>query len=334
MNLAIYHSIALASPYLRPKIQFNKTAKAYKTKLGHLKDLERIMQVVIHAGAHITDEDRLVRALIANRDLLEANGTNIPHPNSYRKLMRDVIQGALHSGGTSEDARDVLLDVILKGDATDRLVLSNPGFFGTPKMAVSAGSLYGATEQRLHILKNIFHQDEMELFIAICNPATFLPAVYKKTPHTSFDEFMRHVDPRVIRWSEMIARVRESFGDLSITVWCNEDLPLIWSQVLREMAGLDPAMKIEGEYDLLSEIMTDAGFKRFNSYIQSHPDMSEIQKRRVISAFLDKFAKDDAIEEELDIPGWTDELIDDLTEIYDDDLYVIQRIPGINVITP
>lgn len=292
------------------------------------------MQVVIHAGAHITDEDRLVKTLITNRDILAANGTNIPHPSAYRKLMRDVMQSAQHSGGTSDDARDVLLDVILKGDAKDRLFLSNPGFFGTPKMAVSAGSLYGATEQRLHILQNIFQQDDMELFLAICNPATFLPAVYKKTPYTSFDEYMRHVDPRVVRWSEMITRVREQFPEMPITVWCNEDLPLIWSQVLREMAGLDPAVSIEGEYGLLSEIMTDEGFKRFKSYTRSHPGMSEIQKRRVISAFLDKFAKEDAIEEELDMPGWTDALIDELTDIYDEDLYVIQRIPGINLITP
>ena len=62
--------------------------------------------------------------------------------------------------------------------------------------------------------------------------------------------------------------------------------------------------------------------------------MSEIQKRRVIAAFLDKFAQEDAIEEELDMPGWSEELIDQLTEIYDDDLYAIQRIPGINLITP
>ena len=99
------------------------------------------MQVVIHAGAHITDEDRLVNTLITNRDLLAKNGTNIPHPKAYRKLIREVMQTAQHSGGTSDEARDVLLDAILKGEAQDRLVLSNPGFFGTPKMAISTGTL-------------------------------------------------------------------------------------------------------------------------------------------------------------------------------------------------
>ncbi|QGX98473.1 hypothetical protein EI983_09340 [Roseovarius faecimaris] len=291
------------------------------------------MQVVLHAGAHITDEDRLVNTLIANRDMLGEFGTNVPHPTTYRKLIRDVFQTAQHTGlGT--DVRDVILDTILKGDAMDRVILSNPGLFGTPKMAISAGSLYAATEQRLEILTGIFNHDALELYLAICNPATFLPAVYQKTPYTSFDEFMRHVDPRSVRWSDMLTRVREAFPDLPITVWCNEDLPLIWAQVLREMAGIDPTVEIEGEFALLNEIMTPAGLKRFDAYIASHPGMSEIQKRRVIAAFLDKFAKDEAIEEELDIPGWTEDLIDQLTEIYDEDLYAIQRIPGINLITP
>ena len=291
------------------------------------------MQVVIHAGAHITDEDRLIGCLVRNRDLLAEQGINVPAPTSYRKLIRDVLQAA-HNTGITEQTRDILMDTILKGEARDRLILSNQGFFGTPKMAVSSGKLYGATEQRLGFFRQIFNTDQIELFIAICNPATFLPSVYRHTPFDSFDAFMRGADPRIVRWSEMIGRVREAQPDLPITVWCNEDLPLLWSQVIREMAGLAPTDSFEGEFDFLKEIMTEAGMTRFLSYMASHPDMSEIQKRRVIAAFLDKFAREDAIEQELDLPGWSDALIDELTALYDDDLYTIQKIPGITLITP
>jgi hypothetical protein len=62
--------------------------------------------------------------------------------------------------------------------------------------------------------------------------------------------------------------------------------------------------------------------------------MNETQKRRVIAAFLDKFAVEDAIEEELDVPGWTDDFIEHLSTAYDDDLADIQRIPLVNLITP
>ena len=59
-----------------------------------------------------------------------------------------------------------------------------------------------------------------------------------------------------------------------------------------------------------------------------------MQKRRVIAAFLDKFALDEEIEEELDMPGWTEELVAELTEVYDEDVLAIQRIPGVTVLTP
>lgn len=100
------------------------------------------------------------------------------------------------------------------------------------------------------------------------------------------------------------------------------------------MAGLDPNASFKGEFALLEEIMTSAGMKRFETYLASHPGMTETQKRRVISAFLDKFVKDEEIEEELDLPGWTEELVETLSEAYDEDVYEIERIRGVNFIAP
>jgi len=291
------------------------------------------MQVVLHAGAHMTDEDRLVKCLGDNSAMLSDRGTAIPHPATYRKLIRDTLQEAQH-GGLSPDAGEVLLDSILEDDTADRVILSNPGLFGTPKMAASSGVFYGAANLRLKTLGQIFHKDQLELFIAIRDPATFLPAIYRDTPFNTFEDFLRGSDPIAFRWSELIGRIRTSCPDLPITVWCNEDTPLIWAEVIRELAALDPTTGFEGEFALLSDIMTETGMKRFHTYLASHPGMNETQKRRVIAAFLDKFADEDAIEEELDVPGWTDDFIDQLSTIYDDDLAETQRIPAVNLITP
>ncbi len=74
--------------------------------------------------------------------------------------------------------------------------------------------------------------------------------------------------------------------------------------------------------------------QRFAAYLKSHPDMTEIQKRRVISAFLDKFALEEEIEDELDLAGWTKDLMDDMTDVYDEDMLELQRIPGVTLIAP
>ncbi|MFC3118155.1 hypothetical protein ACFOHS_07615 [Jhaorihella thermophila] len=62
--------------------------------------------------------------------------------------------------------------------------------------------------------------------------------------------------------------------------------------------------------------------------------MTEVHRRRVLAAFLDKYAREDAVEEELDLAGWTGSWWRELTEDYDDDVARIQHIPGVNLIAP
>ena len=289
------------------------------------------MQVVIHAGAHFTDEDRLINCLTANQNRLSEIGTDVPAPDAYRKLLRDILNTATKTG-VSNEARDVVLEAVSHDPGSDRLVLSNQGFFGTPKMAVGQGQLYPAAEIRLEAFRQIFAQDQLELFLALRNPATYLPALFARSRMDSVADFLNGHEPAAFRWSECVGRIRAAFPDMPITIWCNEDSPLIWAQIVREMGGLDPTAEFDGEFSLLSEIMTAAGMKRFRSYLDSHPGMTEVQKRRVIAAFLDKFVREDEIEEELDLPGWTEDLVDQLSDLYDEDIFDVQRVPGINMI--
>jgi hypothetical protein len=43
---------------------------------------------------------------------------------------------------------------------------------------------------------------------------------------------------------------------------------------------------------------------------------------------------EDAVESEIDLPGWDDALVDRLSERYEDDLYAIEQIPGVTFIQP
>jgi len=84
----------------------------------------------------------------------------------------------------------------------------------------------------------------------------------------------------------------------------------------------------------LSGIMSKEGMKRFRAYLHRHPDMTEIQKRRVVAAFIDKFALEGALEQELDLPGWNEALINNMSDLYEEDSYKLERMPSINMITP
>ncbi|PKQ11133.1 MAG: hypothetical protein CVT70_15855 [Alphaproteobacteria bacterium HGW-Alphaproteobacteria-1] len=291
------------------------------------------MQVVIHAGAHRTDEDRLVTCLRDNFEVLRARGTLVPAPESYRRPIRELFQTA-QANALPEDARASVLSVTGADEVTARLVLSNHGFFGTPKMTVGSGRFYAAAEMRLAQMRRMFAGDGIELFLALRNPATFLPALLPDTPFATVADLLRGDDPMTLRWSETVARLRAAFPDMALTVWCNEDTPIIWGEVLRKMAGVEAEMPLVGEFALLSEIMTAPGLKRFHDYVASRPGLTEEQKRRVVAAFLDKFADETAIEQELDVPGWDAPLVDRLSALYDADIETIAAMDGVTFIAP
>lgn len=293
------------------------------------------MKIVIHAGAHATDEDRLLKCLLRNADDFRKQGTAIPGPGKYRQLISGTLN-ALSKAPPAEQARDIVLDAICNDDPDkiDRLILSHENLFSVPKIALASDRFYPRAEDRMNNLRRLFRQDDVQLFLAIRNPATWVPAVYDKTPHDDLAEFLNGSDPAYLRWSELIERIQDANPGLPITVWCNEDSPLIWGEIVRAMAGLPSGRKISGAFDLLAQIMSDEGMKRFRSYLASHPVMTEKQKRRVMIAFLDKFALDDAVEEELDLPGWDEGYVDVLTELYEQDVDVIANMSNVTLILP
>lgn len=291
------------------------------------------MQVVIHAGAHMTDEDRLIGCLRDDAVRLARRGIHVPEPESYRRLLRDLMHTAQKSD-LPEDARDSLLAATETPDNTTRLVLANHGFFGTPKMSVGGARFYPAAETRLAMLDQIFAPDEVELFLGLRNPATLLPALVPDTPFSSVTELLRGDNPAHLRWSETVARIRAELPEIPVTVWCNEDTPLVWSEILRAMAGIDESVALSGEFALLPEIMTRAGHQRFLAYIKERPGLTDAQKRRVVTAFLDKFADETAIEEELDVPEWDPGIIETLSALYDEDVSEIAQMDNVRMIEP
>ena len=291
------------------------------------------MQLVLHAGAHFTEEDRLLRCLLNNKGDFSKRGVAVPGPGKYRALLRDTLV-AMVDAPLAPDARDVLMDAILDDESAERVVLSHMFLFGAPRAIVRDGLMYCLAPERMSQIATLFAGDDIELFFAMRNPATFLPALFTQAPQEDMHTFLRGHDPFAIRWSDTLAEIRAAAPDVPITTWCFEDMPLIWAQIIREMGRLDDGEKITGGFDLLSDIMSQEGMQRFRSYLASHAGMSEVQKRRVMAAFLDKFAIEDEIEEELNAPGWTEETVEAMTEIYEQDVLAVARIPGVTVIAP
>lgn len=291
------------------------------------------MQVALHFGAPYTDENRLQLCLGKNRERLAEVGTVIPRPSSYRKNLRPVLHRFRE--GTGDDAlREEFIHAVAGDSHPDRLVFSTDTFLGVPRMTVREDQFYPGYPNRLDSFLQLFDGAEVELYFATCNPATYLQSLAKAHPGEDPDTLIDFSDPMNLRWSDFIARIREIYPHLPMTVWCNEDSPLIWQEIIREIAGVDPTFELEGAFDFLKEIMEKDGFKRFKAFLADRPAMTAVQQKRVIAAFLEKFAREDILEEDIDFPGWTEAHVDRLTEIYDEDVYEIEKLSGVKFLTP
>ncbi|WP_050526672.1 hypothetical protein [Pseudorhodobacter aquimaris] len=290
------------------------------------------MRIVYHLGAHCTDEERLLRCLLKNRDVLAAEGIIVPGPAKYRTLLRDTALTLKGQAAPPETQADILGQITSDAQA-DRMILSWANFLGYAQGALRRG-IYSSGGERMHAFRQIFPEAEAEFHIGIRNPATFVPAVFQKQNGRSYAEFMDGVNVETLRWSTLIQNLRDANPTVPITVWCDEDTPLLWPEVLQAVSGHSAAAKLSDTDDLLTTIMSADGMKRMNAYLEMHPPPNPEQRRRVVSAFLAKFALPQEINVEIEMEGWSDDLVARMTEAYDLDVSRIIAMDGITFLAP
>lgn len=291
------------------------------------------MEIAFHIGANCTDEDRLLKSLLKNNSQFVNYGVKVPGPGKYRRLIRETIQN-LKGAPPAPDTGSILLDAILDDETPRRLVLSNANFICIANRIFDKGVFYDQTESKLRALTALFPDETIDVFIGIRNPATFLPDALHNSKADTLDAFMKGFHPTHMRWSDVVRRIRYAAPNSRLTVWCNEDTPLIWAEVMRAIAGIDASAKITGGYDLLAAIMSPEGMTRFMNYLRTHPPKTVAQKRKIIMAFLDKYAIEDAIEEDIDVPGMSAALVDELSALYDEDVALISQMEDVHFIQP
>lgn len=291
------------------------------------------INIVYHLGAPHTDNEQITWSLRKDAQMLTDKGVMLRRPKEYRPQLKEMIL-ELKGDEPSVVDQEKLLASIIRNQQVDRLIMSDTRFLGVPAWMLYGGGFYKNAAKNTTRIRDLFPDNPCEFFLGISNPANFIPAVFNKQTDKTYEQFVDGVDLATIRWSDVISEIQQENPDCPLTVWCNEDTPIIWPTILREMAGLDPQTPLEGELDVIEKIMSQNGVDLLVKYLEERPNLTEIQRRRIRGIFLEKFYLDDEVEEEIDLPGWTDETIDALTDIYEDDLERIARLPGVHFITP
>lgn len=288
------------------------------------------MEIVYHVGVHGSDQDRLIRTLLRNRDQLWRQGIEIPAPNRYRGVLGEAI-AALKGGIAAPDIQEMLLDAVMDSDQANRVVLSQSAFLSMPNRAVSPAGFYPNSHNRIRGLSNLFPDSTVEFFIGLVHPAKQISELIKMT-RGKYDTIMADVDPHVLSWTPLIMRLLDAAPDRRIVVWAQEDLPFTWPEVLRRIAGVSASTPMLGEDAILSELLSTEAMATLQERINTQPDLDIGTRRELVELALTS-ADTDSMEIDIDLPGWSQDLIDELSETYADDLAKIAALPNLEFIS-
>ncbi|WP_172299812.1 hypothetical protein [Pseudoruegeria sp. HB172150] len=288
---------------------------------------------VYHLGVHCTDDDLLVQSLLQDSARLEERQILVPRPRAYRKLVRDQMHE--NRGNPAPEAEQkVFYDKLLPEAPVERVIFSDADYTTLPRGVFEHRQLYSKAGFRTAWLRYLFPENPCEFFFAMRNPATYLPEVLQRKGMPDYEKFVNGVDPRNMLWSGVIERIQKNNPGCPVTVWCNEDTPLIWPEILRAITGTEANYHMTGDFDLLRGIMKEEGLVKLEHFLSVHPPATAIHRRRIISAFLDKFALEEELEEEIDLPGWTPDFVDEVSATYDADMETIAAMPDVTLIMP
>ncbi|UXU76396.1 MULTISPECIES: hypothetical protein [unclassified Paracoccus (in: a-proteobacteria)] len=291
------------------------------------------MQVVFHCGVHGTDQYRMVKTLLQNRDWLLRNGIEPLTPAKHRELFNEALLSLRGRPATAE-MENVILDAILESDDPRRIIFSTPTFLGKAQRAIAPEGLYVTAGEKMAALANLFPSAEAEFFIALKNPATLVPYVMSQERTGSYDEVMAGVDPLALRWAPAMRRIMAALPGKRIVAWCHEDTSLIWPEVVRRIATMPSDVPLKAGLQVLGDILRPEGIQMIRDELARQDRLTVDSRRAVFTAALEKYALPDQIEVTVDLPGWSQDLVDRISDHYDEDVAQIAALPGIEFLSP
>ena len=291
------------------------------------------MQIAFHIGANCTDEDRLLKSALKNADILLQQGVAVPGPGKYRKLIREAIE-SLDGGSPTDAARDVLLDAIIEDDDIRRLALSNDNFITIPKRIFDHSVFYHQAEKKVRGLHSLFPQDDISLFLGMRNPAGFLQETATRAEVGSLTQYLGVMSPNEVQWSDVIRRIKRAAPHTPLYVWCNEDTPLIWEDLIRLFAGISDDIPISGQFDVLANIISPVGMQALNAQMKGIAQTDIDARQTLIADIMEEHALPGLTDDSIELPELDDTLVAALSEAYEADIDVIAEMEGVELILP
>lgn len=292
----------------------------------------RDITLAFHIGAPNTDNGQLTWSLRKDAQPLLERGVMIRRPGTYLPAVTKLMRKQDKEPVTDQE-REELLASIIKDQEVSRLILTSSSFLGSPSWMLGGGRLFRNAGRNTAALRSAFPGNPCEFFLGLRDPATLIGPVFKSQSGRTWEQFAGGTDFMNLRWSDVVADIQAHNPGCRITVWCNEETPVIWPGILGQVTGLGDSFRFSGGLDITRGIISEQGYERLEAYLASRPGLSEDQRERVQELFLTYFHSEEAVEEEIDLPGWSQALVDAMGEAYLSDTELIRRMPGVTFLS-
>ncbi len=291
------------------------------------------MKAAFYLGVHGTGPERMVRALMDNRGWMLENGIEPVPPSRHRGLFEEAL-GSLSGGPATPEMEQVLLDAILDCEDPARIVISQPGLIGVPARCLAEPGFFASAGSKMVAAANLFPSAEAEFFLALRNPAALIPHLLDNMDPNRAATVMAGRDPETMRWAPAIRQVLQFIGRRRLVLWCHEDTPLIWPEVLRAVGGIPASVPLRAGFAVMGDLLTPEGLQALRGELAAAERLTIDGRRAIFARVLADHARPDEVDVPIRTAGWTQDRVDRMSAAYDEDIAEIAALPGIEFISP
>ena len=147
-------------------------------------------------------------------------------------------------------------------------------------------------------------------------------------------DHLQGASPGAMFWSDVIKLIRDENPEIPITVWCNEDTPLICPLVLAAVSGIEPDTPLDGADRIARTLLTTEGQDSLTQTIGSSITATMLETLTALDQHMSIYADEDTLEEVIDLPDWTNAHVEAMSEAYEEDVERIAQLGNVRLISP
>lgn len=246
------------------------------------------MHLVLHIGAHGTDEGLIARWLATNAQVLAASGVVAPAPRPFLRALSQTLDVERDTDPLARE--EALLRGLGASGARRRMVVSAPGLLGSVCDAVAPDGFYTRdVARRLLGLRTLFPRCRVTFLLAIRAPSGVLPALLPDD--AALPGLMPLIEADTLPWAGLVASLGRHLPQARTVVWRHEDLDRVWPDILAELVGPGRALPPAGLLDFAALQLSAEARLRLRRYLATTKPGTVGQLRQVADVFARRFGR-------------------------------------------